>query len=55
MHEYVRVRAQQLRQEADKCGDAHDRAWYYKCAQELEWVLDLIQRNNEKEKTQKHS
>ena len=45
---YVKTRAEQLREEADKCTDHDTRMWLYKTAQELEWVVDYVARQQNK-------
>jgi len=39
--EYMRMRIEQLEQEADKCSSDTDRQWFLRIAQELRWVLHL--------------
>jgi len=39
--EYMRMRIEQLEQEADKCSNDTDRQWFLRIAQELRWVLHL--------------
>ena len=42
--EYIRIRMTQLYTEAHKCHDPHDQQWYNRCAEELYWVLKLIEK-----------
>ena len=44
--EYIHVRMKQLYEEAYKCHDAHDKQWYNRCAEELHWVLKLMEKDN---------
>jgi len=44
--EYIHVRMKQLYEEAHKCHDAHDKQWYNRCAEELHWVLKLIEKED---------
>ena len=44
--EYIRVRMSQLFAEAKKCHDDHDRQWYNRCARELHWVLNIIEKED---------
>jgi hypothetical protein len=44
--EYIHVRMKQLYEEAHKCYDAHDKQWYNRCAEELHWVLKLMEKDN---------
>ena len=37
---YISVRMKQLA-ERDKAHDEHDRAWFNRCIQELDWVLQV--------------
>ena len=39
--EYMRMRIEQLEQEAAKCSSDTDRQWFLRIAQELRWVLHL--------------
>jgi len=39
IHDYIRVRVEQLRAEKLKCRDSRDAQWYERLAQELEWCL----------------
>ena len=44
--EYIHIRMKQLYEEAHKCHDAHDKQWYNRCAEELHWVLKLMEKDN---------
>ena len=44
--EYIKVRMTQLLDESKKCHDAHDAQWYNRCAEELHWVLKLMEKDN---------
>ena len=44
--EYIRVRMSQLFAEAKKCHDDHDKQWYNRCARELHWVLNIIEKED---------
>ena len=39
-HEYITARIAQLRDDAIRASDPHDRKWYYRLIQELKWVQD---------------
>ena len=41
---YIRVRMGQLIDESNKCHDPHDAQWYNRCAEELHWVLKIIEK-----------
>ena len=38
---YIQVRMKQLEEEREKCHDDHDKMWFNRCIQELEWVLQM--------------
>ena len=40
--EYVEMRMKQLIEEGHKASDKMTRMWLYKCADELKWVLQVI-------------
>lgn len=40
---YIKVRMSQLLDESNKCHDAHDAQWYNRCAEELHWVLKMME------------
>ena len=46
--EYIRIRMTQLYAEMHKCSDPHDAQWYNRCAEELHWVLKLIEKGEKK-------
>jgi hypothetical protein len=37
--EYIKVRIEQLKEDSKRASDDHDKAWYGRLIQELEWVL----------------
>jgi len=39
---YIKVRMEQLAEERDKCHDEHDKMWFNRCIQELDWVLQMM-------------
>jgi len=41
--EYIKVRMAQLLEESKKCHDPHDTQWYNRCAEELHWVLKMME------------
>lgn len=41
---YIRVRMAQLLDESNKCHDPHDAQWYNRVAEELHWVLKMIEK-----------
>ena len=41
---YIRVRMGQLIDESNKCHDPHDAQWYNRVAEELHWVLKMIEK-----------
>ena len=40
---YIKVRMKQLIHESNKCHDPHDAQWYNRCAEELHWVLKVME------------
>ena len=38
---YIQIRMEQLAEEREKCNDDHDKMWFNRCIQELEWVLQM--------------
>ena len=40
-HKYIDVRMTQLAEERDKAHDEHDKAWFNRCIQELDWVKQM--------------
>ena len=44
--EYIKVRMSQLLDESNKCHDRHDAQWYNRCAEELHWVLKMMEKDN---------
>lgn len=38
---YIDVRMTQLAEERDKAHDEHDRMWFNRCIQELDWVKQM--------------
>ena len=41
--EYIKIRMGQLIDESNKCHDPHDAQWYNRCAEELHWVLKMME------------
>jgi hypothetical protein len=41
--EYIKVRMSQLLDESNKCNDSYDAQWYIRMAEELNWVLKIIE------------
>lgn len=39
MEKYIRTRIEQLSDDREKAHDEHDKQWYTRCIQELDWVL----------------
>ena len=39
MKKYIETRQEQLREDRDKAHDEHDKQWYNRLIQELDWVL----------------
>lgn len=39
MQKYIETRQEQLREDRDKAHDEHDKMWYTRLIQELDWVL----------------
>ena len=46
--DYIVVRMSQLLEESNKCHDPHDAQWYNRCAEELNWVLKIMEKKNDK-------
>jgi hypothetical protein len=46
--DYIVVRMSQLLEESNKCHDSHDAQWYNRCAEELNWVLKIMEKKNDK-------
>tara|TARA_Y100000385_G_scaffold184552_1_gene190606 strand:+ start:602 stop:775 length:174 start_codon:yes stop_codon:yes gene_type:complete len=46
--DYIVVRMSQLLEESNKCHDLHDAQWYNRCAEELNWVLKIMEKKNDK-------
>jgi len=44
--QYIKVRMAQLLDESNKCHDPHDAQWYNRCAEELHWVLKMMEKDN---------
>ena len=38
---YIRVRIEQLKEDMEKAHDEHDKKWYNRCIQELDWALQM--------------
>lgn len=45
--EYIVVRMSQLLDESNKCHDPHDAQWYNRVAEELNWVLKILEKKND--------
>ena len=43
---YIKVRMEQLAEEREKCHDDHDKMWFNRCIQELDWVLQMKDKPN---------
>ena len=41
MMEYIKVRIEQLKEDMDKASDPHDKQWYNRLIQELDWVAQM--------------
>ena len=39
-HDYVAVRVKQLKEDREKASDEHDKRWYTRLIQELNWVVN---------------
>ena len=37
---------EQLEEEREKCHDDHDKMWFNRCIQELDWVLQMKEKPN---------
>lgn len=46
MIEYINVRIEQLKEDMDKASDPHDKQWYNRLIQELDWVLQMKDKPN---------
>jgi len=46
--DYIVVRMSQLLDESNKCNNPHDAQWYNRCAEELNWVLKIMEKQNDK-------
>ena len=44
--QYIKVRMAQLLDESNKCHDSHDAQWYNRCAEELHWVLKIMEKKD---------
>lgn len=38
---YIKTRIEQLEQDMEKAHDEHDKMWYNRCIQELNWALQM--------------
>ena len=47
--QYIKVRMAQLIDESNKCHDPHDAQWYNRCAEELHWVLKMMEKKEAEE------
>ena len=43
---YIQVRMEQLAEERETCHDDHDKMWFNRCIQELDWVLQMKDKPN---------
>ena len=41
MEKYIRTRIEQLTDDREKAHDEHDKQWYTRLIQELDWVLQM--------------
>ena len=41
MEKYIRTRIEQLKEDMNKAHNEHDRMWYNRCIQELDWALQM--------------
>lgn len=41
INKYIETRISQLIEDRDKAHDEHDKAWYNRCIQELDWALQM--------------
>ena len=41
MEEYIKTRIEQLKEDKEKASDSHDKMWYNRCIQELDWALQM--------------
>ena len=39
MEKYIKTRIEQLKEDMNKAHNEHDRMWYNRCIQELDWAL----------------
>lgn len=38
---YIKTRISQLKEDMSKAHDPHDKQWYNRCIQELDWALQM--------------
>ena len=43
---YIKMRMEQLKEDMEKAHDDHDKKWYNRCIQELDWVLQMKEQPN---------
>tara|TARA_B100000035_G_scaffold290463_1_gene277580 strand:- start:310 stop:483 length:174 start_codon:yes stop_codon:yes gene_type:complete len=43
---YIKMRMEQLKEDMEKAHDDHDKKWYNRCIQELDWVLQMKEKPN---------
>ena len=43
---YIKMRMEQLKEDMEKAHDDHDKKWYNRCIQELDWVLQMREKPN---------
>ena len=41
MEKYIKTRIEQLKEDMNKAHNEHDRMWYNRCIQELDWALQM--------------
>ena len=41
MEKYIKTRIEQLKEDMNKAHNEHDRMWYNRCIQELDWALKM--------------
>ena len=41
MEKYIKTRMEQLKDDMSKAHNEHDRMWYNRCIQELDWALQM--------------
>ena len=41
MEKYIKTRIEQLKEDMNKAHNEHDKMWYNRCIQELDWALQM--------------